>query len=70
MTLPVKIGYNISMIEDIISFVLRLSLIATLCLFVWRLMKPRTQLMRVCRAALLVIMLLVALAALRITGTS
>jgi hypothetical protein len=70
LTLPVKIGYNIFMIEDIISFVLRISLIATLCLFVWRLMKPRTQLMRVFRAALLVIMLLAALTALRITGIS
>ena len=70
MTLLVKIGYNAPMIEEVVSFVLRISLIATLCLFVWRYMKPRTQLMRVFRAALLVLVLLGVLVVLRVTGAN
>ena len=70
LTLPVKIGYNTSMIEEVVSFVLRISLIATLCLFVWRYVKPRTQLMRVFRAALLVLVLLGVLVMLRATGAN
>ncbi len=58
------------MVGDIISFVLRITLIVTLYLFVWRFVKPRTQLMRVLRAALLVLTLLGALAVLRVTGTN
>jgi len=56
------------MIGDIISFVLRISLIAALWLFVWQFVKPRTQLMRVFRAALLVLVLLAVWAVLRVTG--
>ena len=69
MTLPVKIGYNTSMLGDIISFALRITLIVALCLFVWRFVKPKTQLMRILRAALLVLVLLAVLAVLRVTGT-
>lgn len=58
------------MVGDIISFVLRITLIVTLCFFAWRFVKPRTQLMRVLRAALLVLTLLGALAVLRVTGTN
>lgn len=58
------------MVGDIISFVLRITLIVTLCLCVWRFIKPRTQLMRVLRAALLVLTLLVILVVLRVTGTN
>ena len=70
MTSPVKIGYNATMIEEVVFFVLRISLIATLCLFVWRYVKPRTQLMRVLRAALLVLVLLGVLVMLRVTGAN
>jgi len=64
-----KIGYNISMTGDIISFVLRITLVVILCSCVWRFVKPRTQLMRVFRAAILVLTLLGILVVLRITGT-
>lgn len=70
LTLPVKIGYNISMVRDFITFVLRTSLIAVLWLFVWRFVKPTTQLMRVLRAALLVIVLLAVLAVIRVMGVN
>ena len=72
LTLYVKIGYNISMIiiGDFLTFVLRILLIAVLWLFVWRHVKPTSQLMRVLRAALLVIVLLAVLTAIRITGAN
>jgi hypothetical protein len=70
LTLHGKIGYNISMAGDIISFVLRITLVVTLCQFVWRFVKPRTQLMRVLRAALLVLTLLGILVILRSAGTN
>jgi len=56
------------MFRSIIFFVLRISLIAMLWAFVWRFIEPKTQLMRVLRAALLVLGLLAILAMLRITG--
>ena len=56
------------MFGDIISFVLRILLIASLWLFVWRFVKPRTKLMRVLRAALLVLVLFAVLTALKVTG--
>jgi multisubunit Na+/H+ antiporter MnhF subunit len=65
-----KIGYNTSMAGGIISFVLRMTLVVTLCLFVWRFVKPRTQLMRVLRAELLVLTLLGILVVLRIAGAN
>ncbi len=58
------------MAGGIISFVLRITLVVTLCLCVWRFVEPRTQLMRVLRAALLVLMLLGILVVLRGTGTN
>ncbi len=58
------------MAGDIISFVLRITLVVTLCQFVWRFVKPRTQLMRVLRAALLVLTLLGILVILRSAGTN
>jgi hypothetical protein len=63
----VKIGYHSIMIISIAHFVLRLALIVTIWAFIWRFMKPRTQLMRILRAALLVLGLLGALAVMRIT---
>ena len=70
MTWAVKIGYNISMLGDIISFVLRIMLVVALWLFVWRFIEPRTQLMRAFRAALLVLFLLGVLVVLRVSGTN
>ena len=68
MTSHVNIGYNTSMIEEVVSFVLRISLVVTLCLFVWRYVKPRTQIMRVFRAAILVIVLFAVLILLRVAS--
>ena len=53
---------------DLFLFALRLLLTAAIFGFVWTLVKPRTQSMRILRAALLVLCLLVALVALRGTG--
>ena len=64
----VKIGYNIHMFIGTIHFILRLGLIATIWACVWKFMKPKTQLMRVLRAALLVLGLLGALAVMKITS--
>ena len=64
----VKIGYNIRMFIGTIHFILRLALIATIWACVWKFMKPKTQLMRVLRAALLVLGLLGALAVMKITS--
>ena len=63
-----KIGYSKYMFRSIVFFVLRISLIAALWAFVWKFIEPKTQLMRVLRAALLVLGLLVLLAMLKITG--
>ena len=56
------------MVEGVLSFVLRVSLIAVFWAFIWRFVEPRTQLMRILRAALLVLGLLGILTMLRITG--
>ena len=56
------------MVEGVLSFVLRVSLIAVFWAFIWRFVEPRTQLMRILRAALLVLGLLGVLTVLRITG--
>jgi len=64
----VKIGYFEYMFRSIVFFVLRISLIAALWAFVWKFIEPKTQFMRVLRAALLVLGLLVILAMLKITG--
>jgi len=64
----VKIGYYGYMLRYIVLFVLRLSLIVMFWAFVWRFVEPKTQFLRVIRAALLVLGLLAILAMLRITG--
>lgn len=56
------------MFTNIISFILRISLIVVLWAFVWRLIQPRTQLMRILRAAVLLLCLLGILFILRNTG--
>ena len=70
MTLDVKMGYNVFMLEDILSFVFRIGLVVAFWAFVWRFVKPRTQLMRLLRAALLVFGLLGIWAVLKITGAN
>jgi hypothetical protein len=56
------------MFISILCFVLRLSLIIAFWVFVWKLVEPRTQLMRIFRAALLLVGFLGILALLRVTG--
>ena len=64
----VKIGYCGYMFRNLVFIVLRISLIAALWAFVWKFIEPKTQLMRVLRAALLVLGLLVILTMLKVTG--
>jgi hypothetical protein len=68
LDLSIKIGYCKYMFRDIVFFVLRISLIVALWAFVWKFIEPKTQLMRILRAALLVLGLLVVLTMLKITG--
>jgi hypothetical protein len=56
------------MLRTIVFFVLRISLVVALWAFVWRFVEPKTQLVRILRAALLVLGLLAVLALIRITG--
>ena len=56
------------MFRNVIFFILRISLIAALWASVWKLIEPKTQLMRILRAALLVLGLLVILVMLKATG--
>ncbi len=68
LTLSVKMGYYMTMFTDFISFILRISLIVVLWVFVWKILEPRTQLMRILRAAVLLLGLLGVLVVLRMTG--
>ena len=68
LTFLVKMGYNVAMVGSIVLFVLRIGLIAVLWAFIWRVVEPRTQLMRIFRAALLLLGLLGILVVLRLTG--
>ena len=54
------------MLMSTIHFVLRLALIVMVWVCIWKFMEPKTQLMRVLRAALLVLGLLGVLAVMRI----
>lgn len=56
------------MLGNLLYFALKLALIATLWAFVWRHVEPRTQAMRILRAAILVLGLLGILAIVKITG--
>jgi len=56
------------MLMDFISLVLRISLVAAIWISLWRFVKPRTQSMRLLRAALLVLCLLGIMIVLRVTG--
>ena len=68
LTWDVKMGYNQFMLTNMISFILRICLIAVFWFVVWKYIEPRTQRMRIFRAALLVLGLLVILAMVRITA--
>ena len=63
-----KMGYYVTMLDERILFILRLLLIAAVWVFVWRLIQPKTQTMRILRAVLLVLALLTVLAVTRVTG--
>ena len=56
------------MVRDVIGFVLRIGLVVGLWGFVWSFVEPKTQALRVLRAALLVLGLLGAWAILSIAG--
>ncbi|HUT29391.1 MAG TPA: hypothetical protein VMX13_06340 [Sedimentisphaerales bacterium] len=56
------------MLRGLLTIVLRISLIAAICGLVWGVVQPRTQLMRIVRAALLLVCLLVVLVVLRLAG--
>ncbi len=58
LTCRVKLGYNTSMVRTVISFILRIGFVIGLWGLVWSLVEPRTQAMRILRAALLVLGLL------------
>ena len=68
LTCLVKIGYNKKMIGNIFFFILRICLLAACWAFIWRLIEPRTQFLRILRAALLLLGFLGILAVLRFTG--
>jgi hypothetical protein len=68
LDLYVKIGYYIDMFINSMYFILRISLVVALWAFIWKLLVPRTQLMRILRAAALVLGLLGILLLLRSTG--
>ena len=68
LTLHGKIGYNEGMVGDSLNFLLRIALIASAGMFVCRLVKPRTQALRITRAALFAFILLIALAIIRVAG--
>jgi hypothetical protein len=53
------------MLIDLVLFVLRLAVTAAICVFVWTAIPPRTQPLRIMRAAVLVCCLLVVLLVLR-----
>jgi hypothetical protein len=68
LTLHVKIGYNWSMLTNTISFILRICLVGTFWLCIWRYVEPRTQSRRILRAALLAFGMLVIYAVVRVIG--
>ncbi len=68
LDLAVKIRYSELMVWSALQFVLRISLIALVWVFVWRFVEPKTHLLRILRAALLVLSLLAVLAVIRIAG--
>ena len=68
LDLNVKLGYHNYMVSSYVFFVLRLSLVVAIWAFIWRYLEPRTQLMRIMRAALLLLCLLGVMAVVKLTG--
>ena len=68
MTHDVKKMYTESMVEGVLPFLARICLILAVCLCVWRFVRPESQQMRILRAVLLVIGLIVVLAFVRGIG--
>ncbi len=68
MTFDVKMDYNTPMFLNLATFALRIGLIAVFWAFIWRIMEPKTQLLRILRAALLILGLLGILTVLRLVG--
>ena len=68
LTYSVKMGYNEIMFFRLISIILRLCLVTSIWVFIWRYLEPKTQRMRILRAAVLLICLLGVLAMLRTVG--
>ena len=64
----VKIGYYRRMFKTIVFFALRFSLVIAIWAFIWRYLEPKTQLMRILRAALLVLCMLGAMAVVKSMG--
>ena len=56
------------MFRTIVLFALRSSLIVVIWAFIWRYLEPKTQLMRIMRAALLALCMLGVMAFLKLTG--
>ena len=56
------------MLGNILHFILRLCLVIAVFSFVWRFIEPKTQLMRIVRAAVLLLALLGTLAVIRVVG--
>ena len=54
LALYVKIGYNLDMVYDLFYFGLRLVVVASFWIFIWKLIEPRNQLLKILRAGLLV----------------
>jgi hypothetical protein len=63
-----KMGYIGYMFRSVLIFALRLSLVAAIWALVWQVVEPRTQLMRIMRAALLLLGILGVLAVVRLIG--
>jgi len=68
LDIDVKIGYFGGMLRSFVFFALRLSLIVAIWALIWQHLEPRTQLMRIMRAALLVLCLLGVMAVVKLTG--
>ncbi len=68
LDLQAKMGYPIHMLRSILFLVLRFFLIVAIWAFLWRYLEPKTQLMRIMRAALLLLCLLGVMAVVKLTG--
>ena len=68
LTWRVKIGYNALMFADMISFFWRITLVLLAWIFIWNRIQPKTQSMRILRAALVLFAMLAILAVTKAIG--